>query len=407
MRKHVKTFECSSVTAFKRLDPVPYVGLYLHIPFCRTRCSYCSFNTYAGLEHLTEPYLAALQQEIDMSGRGTIYRVPTVYLGGGTPSLLSPQQIDALLTTCREHFELPSGSEVSIEANPGTVDLEKLRGFRAAGITRLSLGVQSSHAGELELFNRRHTFEEAFQAFQMARQAGYENISIDLIYGAPTQTLESWRASLEHVLRWAPEHISLYSLTVDAGTSLEKQIEQGKLNAPDPDLAADMYDMAREKLDRAGLRQYELSNWAQPGHECQHNRHYWLNEPYLGLGAGAYGTVSGVRYWNTKGIREYIERIKQGDGGRFPPSPAAEGFETIDEWLAMTEMMILGLRLVADGVQRSHFARRFGRTVDEVFGGTVSDLVGLGLLVDDGQTIRLTERAYLISNQVFVRFLEI
>jgi oxygen-independent coproporphyrinogen-3 oxidase len=385
---------------------MPSAGLYLHIPFCRTRCSYCSFNTYAGLERLVEPYLAALRQEIGLLGQGTRYRTPTIYLGGGTPSLLKPQQVAALLDACSSHFELPAGMEISIEANPGTVDVEKLRGFKAAGITRLSLGVQSAQAGELDFFNRRHTFEEAGQAFRMARQAGYDNVSIDLIYGAPHQTLDSWRDSLDRVLKWEPDHVSLYSLTIDEGTQLKKWAEQGQVDALDPDLAADMYDVACEKLQKAGLCHYEISNWARPGCECRHNRQYWLNEPYLGLGAGAYGTVGGVRYWNVKPVGKYIERVEQGEGRCFPPSPAADGFETIDEKLAMSETMILGLRLVAEGVSREPFARRFGRTIDQVFGSAISDLVRLGLLVDDGQTLRLAERAYLISNQVFVRFLE-
>jgi oxygen-independent coproporphyrinogen-3 oxidase len=386
---------------------MPSASLYLHIPFCRTRCSYCSFNTYAGLERLVEPYLAALRQEIGLSGQDTRYRVPTIYLGGGTPSLLKPQQIAALLDACSSHFDLPAGMEISIEANPGTVDVEKLRGFKAAGITRLSLGVQSAQAEELTFFNRGHTFEEAEQAFRMARQAGYDNVSIDLIYGAPHQTLDCWRDSLDRVLTWEPDHISLYSLTIDEGTQLKKWTEQGQVDALDPDLAADMYDVAGEKLQQAGLRQYEISNWARPGYECRHNRQYWLNQPYLGLGAGAYGTAGGVRYWNVKAVGKYIERVEQGEGHSFPPSPAADGFETIDEKLAMSETMILGLRLVAEGVSREPFARRFGHTIDQVFGSAISDLVSLGLLVDDGQTLRLTERAYLISNQVFVRFLEI
>lgn len=320
--------------------------------------------------------------------------------------MLPPGQIAALLDVCRSRFDLPGGIEISIEANPGTVDLAKLRDFRAAGVTRLSLGVQSAQAAELALFHRSHTFEETSQAFQWARQAGYNNIGIDLIYGAPRQTLDSWHDTLDRVLAWEPEHISLYSLTVDEGTPLERQIGQGKIDAPDPDLAADMYDAARERLGKANLCQYEISNWARPGYECWHNRQYWLGEPYLGFGAGAYGTVDGLRYWNVRAIGEYIERVQQGERRRFPPSLAAEGFETINERLAMIETMMLGLRLVSEGVPRERFAQRFGRTIDGVFGSTVSDLVRLGLLVDDGETLRLTEQAYLISNQVFVRFLE-
>ncbi|MBN1312651.1 MAG: radical SAM family heme chaperone HemW [Anaerolineae bacterium] len=385
------------------------VSLYLHIPFCKSRCSYCDFNTYAGLDHLTEDYIAALGREIELAGRGIEGEKPhahTLYLGGGTPSLLTPQQVELLIAASRRHFDLPAGAEISIEANPGTVDLDKLRRLREMGVNRLSLGVQSAQAADLKLFGRIHSFEEAIDAFKLARRAGYENISIDLIYGAPGQTLPGWRDTLKRILDWQPEHISLYSLSIEEGTPLEAQIEQGTVDVPDPDLAADMYDQAREALSKAGLQQYELSNWARSGRECRHNRQYWLNESYLGFGAGAYGTFDGLRYWNVGPVGEYIERIRQTKESRFPPSPAAEGSETVNHKMAMTETMILGLRLTGEGVYKERFARRFGRTVDQVFGDVITRLVEQELLADDGQSVRLTERAYLISNRVFVHFVE-
>jgi oxygen-independent coproporphyrinogen-3 oxidase len=274
------------------------------------------------------------------------------------------------------------------------------------GVNRLSLGVQSAQAVDLKLFGRIHTFAQAIDVFRLARRAGYDNISIDLIYGAPGQTLSGWRDTLKRVLDWQPEHASLYSLSVEEGTPLEAQIEQGVIAAPDPDLAADMYDQARAELSKAGLQQYELSNWARSGRECQHNRQYWLNEPYLGFGAGAYGTFDGLRYWNVEPVGEYIERIRQARERRFPPSLAAEDSEPIDQTIAMTETMILGLRLTGEGIERERFARRFGRTVDAVFGDVITQLAEQDMLVDNGRSVRLAARAYLISNRVFVHFVE-
>ncbi|MBN1429805.1 MAG: radical SAM family heme chaperone HemW [Anaerolineae bacterium] len=384
------------------------ISIYLHIPFCKARCSYCGFNTYAGLDDRIEDYLAALRREIEMVGQSIEGGRPvahTLYLGGGTPSLLTPGQVETLLAACHRHFSLPPGAEISLEANPGTVDLDRLRRLREIGVNRLSLGVQSAQAADLKLFKRIHSFADAVDAFQAVRRAGYDNISIDLIYGAPGQTPAGWEDTLNRILDWEPEHVSLYSLSIEEDTPLERQIEQGVLDAPDPDRAADMYEQAQERLSKAGFQQYELSNWARPGHECQHNRQYWLNEPYLGLGAGAYGTFGGLRYWNVEAVGAYIERISQAREGRFPPSPAAEDCETIDQNLAMVETMILGLRLTAEGVRKERFARRFGREIDAVFGETITRLAAQNLLTDDGQSVRLTRRAYLISNRVLVHFI--
>lgn len=381
-------------------------SLYVHIPFCRTLCTYCAFNTYAGLGALIAPYVDALQREIALIGEaaGDIAS-HTLYLGGGTPSLLTPAQVEAIITTSMCHLGLLPDSEITLEANPGTVDSQTLIAYRSAGVNRLSLGVQSAHAEELRLFGRRHSFEEAVQAFQQARTAGFDNISVDLIYGAPYQTLQSWRETLKAVLAWEPDHVSLYCLTLEEGTSLYRRVERGTIPAPDPDLAADMYEEAREMLTQAGLRHYEISNWARPGHECRHNRQYWLNRPFLGFGAGAHGAVEGLRYWNVNPVREYLERVAYGEPRPFPLGPAISGCEEIDQALAMSETLILGLRLVREGVHSADFARRFGCTPDEVFGPMLDELERIGLLERTGATIRLSERGYLLSNQVFMRLL--
>lgn len=382
------------------------LSLYVHIPFCRTLCTYCAFNTYAGLGALIPPYIEALPQEMRMvaEAAGDISS-HTLYLGGGTPSLLTPEQVGAIIKAAVQYLGLLPQAEITLEANPGTVDAHTLNAYRSAGVNRLSLGVQSAHADELRLFGRRHSFEEAAQAFRQAREAGFDTISVDLIYGAPLQTLERWRQTLEAVLAWEPDHVSLYCLTLEEGTSLHRRVERGALPAPDPDLAADMYEVARAILAQAGLQHYEISNWARPSHECLHNRQYWLNQPFLGFGAGAHGAAAGLRYWNVSPVHEYIERITRGKPQPFPLSPAAEGYEQIDRALEMSETLILGLRLVREGVRRADFIRRFGCTPEEVFGPALDEAERLGLLERTSTGIRLSERGYLLSNQVFVRLL--
>ncbi len=388
------------------MAPAEMVSLYVHIPFCRTLCTYCAFNTYAGLGALIAPYIEALLQEMrlvaEVAGNLSCH---TLYLGGGTPSLLTPEQVKAIVKVAVQYLGLLPQAEITLEANPGTVDVHTLAAYRSARVNRLSLGVQSAHADELRLFGRRHSFEEAAQTFREARAVGFDTISVDLIYGAPLQTLERWRQTLEAVLAWEPDHVSLYCLTLEEGTSLHRRVERGVLPAPDPDLAADMYEVARALLAQAGLQHYEISNWTRPGHECLHNRQYWLNRPFLGFGAGAHGAAAGLRYWNVNPVQEYIERIMQGQPQPFPLSPATAGYEQIDRVLEMSETLILGLRLVREGVRRADFVQRFGCTPEEVFGPALDEAEQLGLLERTDREIRLSERGYLLSNQVFMRLL--
>jgi oxygen-independent coproporphyrinogen-3 oxidase len=383
------------------------LSIYLHIPFCRSRCTYCDFITYAGLDNLIEPYVQAVIQEVTLIGDNlSPLAAHTLYLGGGTPSLLTPAQAEAVISACQLHLNLKAGSEITVEANPGTVDHEKLSAFRSVGINRLSLGVQSANERELKLFGRQHTFAEAKEAFQQARAAGFDNINVDLIYGIPDQSRQDWLRSLEAVLAWQPEHVSLYCLSVEEDTPLATRIKQKSLLPPDPDLAATFYDDARERLALAGFQQYELSNWARPGYECRHNQQYWLNKAYLGFGVGAHSSMYSVRYWNVAQIDEYIRRIEAVDRGKqVLCPPAMEGHESVSEQTAMSDTLILGLRLVRDGINKEDFRLRFGRSVDEVFGPAIAQLEQKGLLSYRDNVLTLTERAYLISNQVFVQLL--
>ncbi len=389
------------------LPALQTLSLYVHIPFCQTKCSYCAFNTYVGLDHLLSPYIVALNDEIEFAAGllpPTFAPAHTLYFGGGTPSLLSPSQVGGAIDRTRRCFNLAQNAEITLEINPGDGDLEYLMALKSGGVNRLSIGVQSSHGRDLALFRRRHSFSAAAATFDLARKAGFENVSIDLIYGAPYQTLEEWRATLDSVLRWEPDHVSLYSLSLEEGTMMTRRVREGALLAPGADLAADMYDGACERLDRAGFTHYEISNWARPGKECVHNRQYWLNEPFLGFGAGAHGFAGNCRTWNVRPIRSYIRHMAERLPVEFPLTPATEGFEQTGVQDEMSDALILGLRLLAQGVDRSAFEKRFGLSLAAAFGDVIRPLEEAGLLRWNGSALLLTPRAYLVSNQIFYRF---
>ncbi len=390
-------------------------SLYLHIPFCRHRCAYCDFNTYAGLDELKPAYVRALIREIRGVGRsaqtaGVPRSVHTVFFGGGTPSLLSQKELTGILSQVRESFELTVDAEITLEANPGTVDLPRLAAMREQGVNRLSLGMQSSDADELRMLERQHGMEQVQQAVSWAGQAGFDNLNLDLIYGLPGQDLSRWEASLETALALEPEHLSLYALSMEFGTPMRKWVEGGRLPWPDPDLAADMYELADELLKRAGYLQYEISNWARPGLDgqplaCSHNLQIWRTGEYLGFGAGAHGCAEGWRMRVARSPRAYIERLAVPDWTeQYPFSPAMSSREYQEPEQVLEDMLILGLRLTREGVSEARYAARFGRSLEEDFGAVIDDLLSVGLLEKPGWGIRLTSRGRLLGNQVFERF---
>lgn len=398
------------------------IALYLHIPFCRARCTYCDFNTYAGLDHLHKPYVDALVGEVRWLARRFPRPAGTVFLGGGTPTVLPIDLLRQVLSACFEAFAVEDGAEITSEANPGTVSLAYLRDLRRLGVNRLSLGAQTFDPGELAMLGRIHDAEHVDSTVQQARTAGYDNLSLDLIYGLPGQTLASWGRTLERALALAPEHISLYCLTLEAGTPLRDRVLQGGVPAPDPDLSADMVELADDRLAKRGYQQYEISNWSRPGYECAHNLVYWRNRPYLGVGAGAHSSSDGRRWWNVQPVQTYIDRVAvlsvpvgeaqvQTSGPGMAgsptlwPSPAAEDGETINRPLEMGETMMLGLRLTREGVAEADFRQRFGVSLEEVYGDEIRELSSAGLLVWDQARLLLTERGRLLGNQVFARFL--
>ncbi|MFH1140788.1 MAG: radical SAM family heme chaperone HemW [Chloroflexota bacterium] len=394
------------------------LALYIHIPFCETRCPYCDFNTYEGIETLMPAYIDALAQEIRLWGafltQGQDTPVPqpisTLFFGGGTPSYLPPENIQRVLDAARAVFSLAPDAEVTLESNPGDVTPSRLEMWKATGINRVSIGVQSLDDGILQLLGRRHNAHAACQAYQNARDAGFDNLNLDLIYGLPRQSLEQWRGMLTETLNLAPEHISMYCLTLEEGTPLEAWVRLGKVPEPDPDLAADMYLLAEEMAGSAGYDHYEISNWAMPGRACRHNLTYWRNQPYLGVGPGAHSYLGGYRFANLKSPRHYIERISQwADKGARPLSLTEAGglLETVDAIDTQTEMgetMMLGLRL-GTGVSEASFHERFGVGLQEVYGPQIDALEQLGLLEWDQGWLRLTPRGRLLGNEVFQRFL--
>ena len=409
---------------------LPY-SLYFHIPFCTHRCAYCDFNTYAGQEDLIPIYVEALCKEIRsvaLSAQGHL-QVHTLFFGGGTPSLLTPAQFDRILQTVHNNFDLyPSGtsgtsdtSETSLEANPGTVTLDSLRGFHQAGFNRISFGAQSFHAGELQQLERIHSPYDVFDAIRWARKAGFDNINLDLIYGLPEQSLSNWQASLCHAVDIGPEHLSLYALTIEPGTPFGRWAARGLLPMTDPDLAADMYEAATDYLEGQGYEQYEISNWSKPGFQCRHNLQYWYNQPYLGFGAGAHGCASGLRIANTLYIKSFLKHLSTDTTtpeNLFPLSPATVSKTVLTPHVEMQETLLLGLRLTHAGVSLDAFHARFGRNLMDVFSREIDSLITLGLLeyittIDPsptgrgegvGETLRLTRRGRLLGNQVFMRF---
>lgn len=437
---------CTIRSGETRQDPRPFVALYVHVPFCRARCAYCDFNTYAGLEDLIPAYVTGLRREIRAAGEhwGSL-RISTIYVGGGTPSLLSLNLLADIMDVVQAEFDLSECVETTLEANPGSVPESYLSGLRSLGVDRLSLGVQSADDDELQMLGRIHGWSDAVRAVGYARRARIENVSLDLLFGLPGQSLAAWERTLRSALSLGPDHLSLYGLTVEKGTPLARRIESQELPIPDEDRAAAMYELAEEMLAKAGFFHYEISNWARLEHRfqtedcrwwpggsvldpesdasealspfvCRHNLTYWRNNPWLGVGAGAYswmptsllddisrapgGSVTGKRCANVDHPAEYAALATEASY----PDDWRKDIEKIDPQLEMGESMMLGLRL-AEGVTANRFEDRFRVPLTDVFGRELLALRELGLVTWDGAVARLTTRGRLLGNYVFERFI--
>ncbi len=407
--------------------------LYIHIPFCVRKCNYCDFLSFPAGKEIVERYVRALEEEIRRTGEAvygqngrlgeTVYgqngrpeeavygragggktevrpgsapKISTVFVGGGTPSVLEPEQIRNLFSCLRESFLLEADAEISMEGNPGTLNREKLSVCREAGINRLSLGLQSADDGLLQTLGRIHTWEQFLYNYQDARQAGFRNINIDLMSSLPGQSLENYVKTLETVTALEPEHISSYSLILEEGTPFFAS-EEIRRQLPDENTDREMYEKTKEILHEKGYERYEISNYAKPGFACRHNLGYWDEVPYLGLGLGASSYYKNARFSNETDIRTYMENP-------FVPFLGRNDYECCDEKSRMEDYMIFGLRKMA-GVSLSRFEKEFGTAAEEIYGGVIDRYVGMGLLVLEGDRLRLTDAGIDVSNRIFEDFL--
>lgn len=378
------------------------LGIYIHIPFCAHICPYCDFTTYAGKQKLIPRYVDSLCLEIERSSHvAAARRATTVFIGGGTPSLLSAGQMSRILDSCRNAFELDSDAEISVECNPNGLTADLLAGFRAAGVNRLSIGAQTLDRRGLRTLGRHHEASDVLNALAAARSAGFSNVSFDLIFGWPGQTLDSWQADLDRLLRHAdaPDHLSLYSLIVEPGTPFADAAARGILQIPDDDAAADLYEAAIATLSTAGWTHYEVANWSRtPELHSRHNAVYWQYGDYLGLGAGAHGHLSPRRTVNHLLPETYCEAIERGESG-------VSRSDEIDGRSRRGETMMLGLRLLQDGVDADAFEHRHGTSLKSAFGDTIEELKTIGMMVPTSTGIRLSERGLMLANDVVARFL--
>ncbi len=379
------------------------IGLYIHIPFCAHICPYCDFTTYAGKESLIPRYVAAVQRELErIAGSHDGRPVATIFIGGGTPSLLSPAQMSALLETCRRELAVERDAEVSIEANPNGLTADLLAGYREAGVNRLSIGAQTFDRRGLRTLGRHHEADDVLTALSTARLVGFDNLSLDFIFGWPGQTLARWDDDLDRLIALGDDgldHLSLYSLIIEPGTPFADAAARGILRMPDDDATADMYERAMSKLAGAGWTHYEVANWSRtPDRYSRHNVLYWRYGDYYGIGAGAHGNMRGQRTMNHLLPETYCAALEAGSSG-------LSNVELISPATARAETMMVGLRLVNDGVDDAAFALRHGVGLGETYGPVIDGLAAAGLLVHDGRGVHVTARGLMLANDVAERFL--
>ena len=374
-------------------------GIYIHVPFCRSRCSYCDFatGTYEGA--LAAVYVRALAREVAaFDAAGAAPEIDTVYFGGGTPSMLRPAQLAHVLEAVHRRFRVLPDAEVTLELNPGTVTSEWLRTLRALGVNRASFGLQTFDDEELRRLGRTHTADDARRTLEGLREAGFDNVSFDLIAGLPEQTLSGWSRNLDEALALRPEHLSLYLLEVHEGTPLADHIRRGLWRAPDPDLAAEMYRLLARRMTDAGYEHYEISNFALPGRESRHNMKYWTGAPVYGFGCSAHSFDGRRARWsNERDARRYVGLVESGS------SPVVERAE-LDEREAISESLFLALRLLGRGVNLSEHRARFGADVRADYAADLERFSDAGLIRIEDDTLRLTSAGALLSNEVFAAF---
>lgn len=371
-------------------------GLYIHIPFCSSRCSYCDFATGLYQSELADRYVRALVQEI----RATTYkgdRVDTIYFGGGTPSLLAPAQLERLFIALNDRFEIANTSEVTLEINPGSVTVEKLREFRRLGVNRASFGAQTFDDAELAKLGRSHSAADALRTFDDLRSCGFTNVSFDLIAGLPGQTLAGWQRNIDQALALRPEHLSFYLLEVHSGTPLAEHIRRGIQPEPDEDVAGVMYEWMLERATEAGYEHYEISNLSRPGFSSQHNIKYWSGAPYYGFGCSAHSYDGESRRWsNHRDVLKYVELIES-------DRSAVVEEQQLSRDDVRAEAVFLGMRLM-QGLNLRHYRESFGIDLLDEHAEDLDRFCKAGLLEFDGDLVRLTRTGALLSNEVFAAF---
>jgi len=370
-------------------------GIYLHIPFCEHKCIYCDFYSLENTRHI-DTFLSALTREIGMYGARGDETIETVFLGGGTPSLLTAAQLELLLSTLNKYFSISSDAEVTLETNPGTVDAQRLSDFRSVGINRLSVGIQSFHDDDLRFLTRIHSSDQAVDCVRSARKAGFQNISVDLIFALPGQTVERWASNVQSALQLETQHISAYSLIVEPGTPLARMVASRQVSPLPNESDAELYEMTMDMLGTAGFEHYEVSNYAMPGFRSRHNANYWNHTNYIGFGPSAHSywnqtPVRAERWWNVRNLKAYLEKLSGGD------SPIM-GREQLGSAELLEEAVMLGLR--CDGIDLRRFKERFGCDLGDDAGDLIAEYRSKGLVLPERGVLRLTDRGYLLCDAV-------
>lgn len=377
------------------MDPI---GLYLHIPYCLHKCGYCDFNSHNINEAEMESYVRALLLEMEQAAQGaTDRRVDTIFFGGGTPTTLPFADLARILKDSRQHFNVNPEAEITCEANPATIPHADLAQLREAGFNRLSIGVQSFDPDELKRLERVHSVDEIYLTVERARQAGFENLSLDLMFGLPGQTVERWQENLQKAIDLQPDHLSAYNLTIEPDTVFYKQQSQSQLTMPPDDFQRELFEITIDTLTKTGYEHYEISNYAKPGKQCRHNLNYWMNGEYIGLGAGASSAFNGERYKNVNLPARYIAQIVESQ-------TAVESRETPDRRQRMGEAVMLGLRL-KQGLNLANFEQQFGVSFHDAFGETVERLKNMELLEIANGQVSLSRKGLFLADSVIVEFI--
>ncbi|MGG7144561.1 radical SAM family heme chaperone HemW [Clostridium nigeriense] len=370
------------------------LSLYIHIPFCKQKCFYCDFPSYASIDHLREDYVDALCKEIET--KASKYKIKSIFIGGGTPSYLETKEITKMLKSINK-LTLSEGMEFTMECNPGALEEEKLKAMLDGGVNRISMGLQAVQNSLLKDIGRIHSFKQFEENFNLARKVGFKNINIDLMFGLPNQSLDEWKESLEVVAKLNPEHISAYSLIVEEGTAFYKLWERNKLILPSEEEEREMYSITKDVLNSYGYHQYEISNYAKVGFECYHNKVYWKNYDYLGVGSASTSFIDGKRIKNIENVKAYIDKINSGEDIMEHIT-----INTLED--SMEEFIFMGLRMI-EGININEFKKRFGVNIESIYKEVIDKNINNKLLLLDNYNLRLTEKGIELSNSVMSDFI--